>query len=52
MPRGGTEFMEKKLYELKIDPELEMFMSPLSESEETELEQNIMANGCRIPLVV
>ena len=44
--------MEKKLYELKSDPELEMFMSPLSESEETELEQNIIANGCRIPIVV
>ena len=44
--------MEKQVYELQIDPELEAFMSPLTESERTALEENIVANGCRTPLVV
>ncbi len=44
--------MEKQLYQLKVDPELEAFMSPLSEAEQASLEENIVANGCRTPLVV
>lgn len=38
--------------ELKIDPELKAFMPPLSEGEQAALEANIIANGCRVPLVV
>lgn len=44
--------MEKKLYELNIDPELKAFMPPLSETEQAALEANIIKNGCRVPLVV
>ena len=44
--------MEKQMYELKINPELQAFMPPLSEKEYSDLEQNIVANGCRVPLVV
>ena len=44
--------MEKQVYELKVDPELEAFLTPLTEQEENALEKNIIENGCRTPLVI
>ena len=44
--------MEKKLYELAVNPELKEFMTPLSGTELAALEQNIIANGCRTPVIV
>lgn len=44
--------MEKKLYDLTVDPELETFMPPLSDNEKKALETDILANGCRTPLIV
>lgn len=44
--------MQKQLYELRVDPELDAFMSPLSDMELAALEENIVANGCRTPIVV
>lgn len=44
--------MQKQLYELRVDPELDAFMSPLSDTELAALEENIVANGCRTPIVV
>lgn len=44
--------LEKKLYELKIDPEFENAIYPLTEEEFKELEDNIQKNGCTDPLIV
>ena len=44
--------MEKKLYELKIDPELEAIIFPLTEEEFEGLKENILKNGCTDPLMV
>lgn len=44
--------MEKKLYDLRIDTELESFMTPLSGNEEEALEENIIQNGCCQPITV
>ena len=38
--------------ELRIDPELQAFITPLSADEYHNLEADILANGCREPLVV
>ncbi len=38
--------------ELRIDPELQVFITPLSADEYHNLEVDILANGCREPLVV
>lgn len=38
--------------QLRIDPELKSLIPPLSEDERNRLEQNIVKEGCRDPLVV
>ena len=43
--------MEKKLYELKIDPEFRDALPPLKESEYEILERGILSDGCEIPLI-
>ena len=44
--------MEKKVYELKIDPELHDLIPPLTEEERRMLEDSIVRNGCDTPLIV
>ena len=44
--------MEKKLYELTIDPELRDFIPPLSEQEYENLEELILLDGCEEALIV
>ena len=44
--------MEKKLYELKISESLENVMPPLQEMELKLLEDSLLFEGCRDPLVV
>ena len=44
--------MEKKLYELKIDPEFKSFFPPLPKTTYDALEVNINRNGCIEPLSV
>ena len=44
--------MEKKVYDLTVDPELESVAPPLAESELEILKEDILANGCQIPLIV
>ena len=44
--------MEKKLYDLVIDEELEHVMSPLSDIELELLTESLLSEGCRDPLVV
>ena len=44
--------MEKKLYELKIDPELRDFIPDPTESERQKLEDELIADGCIDPLIV
>ena len=44
--------MEKKLYTLKIDPELHDLIPPLTEDEHRMLEDSIMRDGCDTPLTV
>ena len=44
--------MEKKVYELKIDPDLRDLIPPLSEEEYRLLEDSIVRDGCDTPLTV
>ena len=44
--------MEKKVYELKISKTLEHVMPPLSELELHLLQESLLSEGCREPLVV
>ena len=44
--------MEKKVYKLRIDPELRDLIPPLSEEERRMLEDSIVRDGCDTPLVV
>ena len=44
--------MEKKLYELKIDPELRDYIPPLRDWEYESLRERIITEGCLEPLVV
>lgn len=44
--------MEKKLYDLEIDPELQALIPPLSADEYEMLEESILRNGCDTPLIV
>lgn len=44
--------MEKKIYELKIDPELAGVAPPLAENELRLLQQDILQHGCKYPLIV
>ena len=44
--------MEKKVYELTIDPELRDLIPPLSEEEHRLLEDSILRSGCDTPLTV
>lgn len=43
--------MNKQLRELKIDPEFRSLIRPLNRREYLQLEANIMADGCRDPIV-
>jgi hypothetical protein len=40
------------MYKLQIDPEFQALCPPLTPDEEEQLEANILADGCREPLVV
>lgn len=44
--------MEKKVYDLKVDPELRDLIPPLSEEEHRMLEDSIVRDGCDTPLTV
>ncbi len=44
--------MEKKLYDLKVDPELRELIPPLSDEERYMLEESIVRDGCDTPLAV
>lgn len=44
--------MEKKLYELTIDPEIQGLMPPLRDSEKELLEASLLENGCLDPILV
>ena len=44
--------MEKKLYDLRIDPELRDLIPPLSDEEHRMLEDSIVRDGCDTPLIV
>ena len=44
--------MEKKVYELKIDEDYKYLIAPLQRREFLQLEENIIADGCREPIVV
>ena len=44
--------MEKKVYELRIDPELRDLIPPLSDEERKMLEDSILRDGCDTPLIV
>ena len=44
--------MEKKLYDLLVDPELEQVAPPLKKCELDMLEKDIIENGCRNPLAI
>ena len=37
---------------LKIDPELKALIPPLSPAEYAQLEENILAQGCREPIIL
>lgn len=43
---------EKKLWTLKVDDELRELIPPLSAEERQMLEENIIANGCEMPILV
>lgn len=43
---------EMKLYQLKIDPDFRDLICPMTQAERLQLEDNILAEGCREPLVV
>src|ERR671925_466850 len=40
------------MIEITIDPQLRALIPPLSAEERAQLEQNLLAEGCRDPLVV
>lgn len=44
--------MEKKIYELTVDPELEAIAPPLAKHELAILEADILEHGCTTPLMV
>lgn len=44
--------MEKKVYELKIDPELRDYIPPLSDNELATLTESLIEDGCNEPLTV
>ena len=44
--------MEKKVYELRTDPDLRDLIPPLSDEEHQMLEDSIVKNGCDTPLIV
>ena len=44
--------MEKRVYELKLDPELRDLFPPLTEEEQRMLEDSIVRSGCDTPLIV
>ena len=44
--------MEKKVYELKIDPEFRDLIPPLTEEEHKMLEASIVREGCDTPLTI
>lgn len=43
---------EKKLHQLKIDPDFRDIICPMTQAERLQLEDNILADGCREPLIV
>ena len=43
---------EKKLYQLKIDSDFRDIICPMTQAERLQLEDNILADGCREPLIV
>lgn len=44
--------VEKKVYTLKINPDFKFLISPLQRREYLQLEENIIKDGCREPIVV
>ncbi len=44
--------MEKKLYELSIDPEIQGLLPPLRDSEWEMLEESLLKEGCLEPILV
>ena len=44
--------MEKKLYELKIDPKISGIAPPLKDCERQLLEEDILQNGCIDPIII
>ena len=42
--------LERKMHELKIDPELRDLLPPLSKEEFEQLEKNIIKDGCAVPI--
>jgi len=44
--------MDKKLYDLTVDPELERVAPPLAENELSILKADILEHGCKFPLIV
>lgn len=43
---------EKKLYVLNIDPDFRDIICPMTQAEKLQLEDNILADGCREPIIV
>lgn len=43
---------EKKLHQLKIDPDFRDIICPMTQAERLQLEDNLLADGCREPLIV
>lgn len=43
---------EKRLYELKIDPAFRDIICPMTQAERLQLEENILSDGCREPLII
>ena len=43
---------EKKLHQLKIDPDFRDIICPMTQAERLQLEDNLLADGCRAPLIV
>lgn len=40
------------MYKLKIDPEFELLIPPLSDAQYEKLEMDIFDNGCKEPLLI
>lgn len=49
---AGVSMEEKALRQLQIDPHFKNLIRPLQRKEYLQLEQNILADGCRDPLIV